>query len=232
MDPLAEMYYNTSPYVQWGNNPVRYKDPTGMIWEDASLEEVNRLKESLTNRISALNAQMADYQNTLNSGTLSDAEVETYTTEIAAYGDMVSNLNQSIADINKLGDDQNHTYGLNSSTSTTEGYVSKGTTGTINIVGDGMQLTIHEITHVRQSLDAGRFNFSSNNKLQYTGPGVEVQEQAELEAYQKQFSVHRTDLGSGLNLRSPNDITPQIIGNIRRNNGALVYPAIHNKYHY
>jgi RHS repeat-associated protein len=29
MDPMAEKYYNTSPYVQCLNNPVRYVDPDG-----------------------------------------------------------------------------------------------------------------------------------------------------------------------------------------------------------
>jgi RHS repeat-associated protein len=29
IDPMAEMYYNTSPYVQWGNNPIRYIDLHG-----------------------------------------------------------------------------------------------------------------------------------------------------------------------------------------------------------
>ena len=35
---------------------------------------------------------------------------------------------------------------------------------------------------------------------------------------------------SGQNLRSPNEITPQIVGNMRRANGALIYPAIYNRY--
>jgi hypothetical protein len=34
MDPLAEKYYNTSPYAQYGNNPVRYKDPNGKYLVD------------------------------------------------------------------------------------------------------------------------------------------------------------------------------------------------------
>jgi RHS repeat-associated protein len=29
IDPMAEMYYSTSPYVQWGNNPVNYVDLCG-----------------------------------------------------------------------------------------------------------------------------------------------------------------------------------------------------------
>jgi RHS repeat-associated protein len=28
-DPLSEKYYSTSPYAQWGNNPVKYIDPDG-----------------------------------------------------------------------------------------------------------------------------------------------------------------------------------------------------------
>ena len=36
MDPLLEKYYDISPYVYCANNPVRFIDPTGMIWEDFS----------------------------------------------------------------------------------------------------------------------------------------------------------------------------------------------------
>jgi hypothetical protein len=32
-DPLSEKYYSTSPYVQWGNNPIRYIDPDGRDWQ-------------------------------------------------------------------------------------------------------------------------------------------------------------------------------------------------------
>ncbi|MDR0833624.1 MAG: DUF6443 domain-containing protein [Candidatus Symbiothrix sp.] len=41
MDPLAEKYYNTSPYVQWSNNPVRYVDPTGLSWRPTYDEDNN-----------------------------------------------------------------------------------------------------------------------------------------------------------------------------------------------
>ena len=32
IDPLAESYYNISPYALWGNNPISRVDPTGMDW--------------------------------------------------------------------------------------------------------------------------------------------------------------------------------------------------------
>jgi RHS repeat-associated protein len=31
IDPMAEKYYNTSPYVQYANNPVRFVDPDGKV---------------------------------------------------------------------------------------------------------------------------------------------------------------------------------------------------------
>jgi RHS repeat-associated protein len=33
-DPLAEKYYSVSSYAYCNNNPMRYIDPTGMIWDD------------------------------------------------------------------------------------------------------------------------------------------------------------------------------------------------------
>ena len=34
-DPLAEKYYNISPYAYCANNPVNFVDPDGKAWETA-----------------------------------------------------------------------------------------------------------------------------------------------------------------------------------------------------
>ena len=63
MDPLLEKYYDISPYVYCANNPVRFIDPTGMIWEDP--QEAERLKRNIDNRITSLNKDIVRNQDNL-----------------------------------------------------------------------------------------------------------------------------------------------------------------------
>jgi RHS repeat-associated protein len=72
MDPLAEKYYNTSPYVQWGNNPVRFIDPDGrevVISGVQSDEAVRQLQEKMNGRITLTrNEETGRLSYTVNEG--------------------------------------------------------------------------------------------------------------------------------------------------------------------
>lgn len=73
MDPLLEKYYDISPYVYCANNPVRFIDPTGMIWEDP--QEAERLKRNIDNRITSLNKDIVRNQDKLDKGGLSEKQI-------------------------------------------------------------------------------------------------------------------------------------------------------------
>src|SRR5580693_15184 len=42
IDPLADIYFNSTPYSYVGNNPLKFIDPTGAIWDTASKTLVNQ----------------------------------------------------------------------------------------------------------------------------------------------------------------------------------------------
>ena len=44
MDPLAEQYYNHSPYIYVGNNPISYVDPDGRSLDDYKLKQDGNLE--------------------------------------------------------------------------------------------------------------------------------------------------------------------------------------------
>jgi RHS repeat-associated protein len=47
IDPMAEKYYNISPYAYCLNNPVRYIDPDGREWKDSRDENIDDFQKKL-----------------------------------------------------------------------------------------------------------------------------------------------------------------------------------------
>lgn len=180
MDPLLEKYYDISPYVYCANNPVRFIDPTGMIWEDP--QEAERLKRNIDNRITSLNKDIVRNQDKLDKGGLSEKQIGKLESRISEANNRISNLNTSKADIDLLGADQSNVYAL-SSISGGKHKVRQGSDGKVYIETSSDALSIHEVTHVRQSLDAGGLRFSTNGELLNAGVGIRSVSNMEIEAY-------------------------------------------------
>lgn len=141
---------------------------------------------------------------------------------ISEAQDRVSNLNASKADIDLLGVDENNIYAL-SEINGGEHHVRKGEDGKVYIETSSDALSIHEITHVRQSLNNGGLEFSSNGGyLKNAGNSIKGITNMEVEAYQMQYSYDRSFPGNKVSLK---DINAHAVGGIM-NNGVPVYPLI------
>lgn len=222
MDPLLEKYYDISPYVYCANNPVRFIDPTGMIWEDP--QEAERLKKNIDNRITSLNKDIVRNQDKLDKGGLSEKQIGKLESRISEANNRISNLNTSKADIDLLGADQSNVYAL-SSISGGKHKVRQGSDGKVYIETSSDALSIHEVTHVRQSLDAGGLRFSTNGELLNAGVGIRSVSNMEIEAYKMQYSYDRSFPGS-LRGRGLQGIDVHSVGGIT-NDGKHVYPVIY-----
>ncbi len=224
VDPMAEKYYSWSPYVYVGNNPIRRTDPTGMIWDDP--EEAEKLKKDIDKKITSLNKNIAKNQVKLDKGGLSEKQIAKLESKISEANDRISNLTTSKGDIDNLGADKNNIYDL-SNISGGQHKVRQGSDGKVYIETSSNALSIHEISHVRQSLDAGGLKFSSNGELLNAGKGVRGISAMEVEAYKIQYSFDKSFPGStgGKGLQG---IDVHSVGNIR-DGGKFVYPVI-NQY--
>ena len=125
-----------------------------------------------------------------------------------------------------MGGDQKHIYAL-SPISGGEHRVRQGSDGKVYIETSSDAMSIHEITHIRQSLNAGGLKFSANGELLNSGVGLKSISGMEIEAYKMQYSYDGTFPGN-LGGRGLQGIDVHSVGGIM-NDGKPVYPAI-NQY--
>ena len=104
--------------------------------------------------------------------------------------------------------------------------VWKGEDGKVYIDTSSDAMSIHEITHVKQSLESGGLEFSGEGKLLNAGIRAPMGDryaaisQMEVDAYRMQYSFDRSFPGYA---RSLNDINVHSVGNI--GNG-MIYEEI------
>lgn len=135
----------------------------------------------------------------------------------------VSQIDQSKLDIDQLGVDQENTYVLNNPGGN-KGNVTQGKDDKVYINAPTDGLAVHEIKHVRQSLNAGGLNFN-DGVLQNAGTSNQERGMNEVNAYKAQFSLNGF-FPRVKGMWSPNEITLPLIKGMKDSNGNLLYPYL------
>ncbi|WP_444510733.1 RHS repeat-associated core domain-containing protein [Prevotella denticola] len=220
VDPLAEKYANNSSYTYCLDNPIRWIDRKGMKWEDP--KEAEKLKNQINTKIESIKKDISNYQKKLMQEGLSTRKVEKINEQINEAESRISNLNKSKSDIDLLGQDENNTYVL---TRIDGGRhtVRQGNNEKVYIETSSDALSIHEITHVRQSLTSGGLRFGRGGELLNAGTSLAAIANMEIEAYRMQYSFDTTFPGNTYG-KGLNGIDLQSVGNIMDDQHQIVYP--------
>jgi RHS repeat-associated protein len=219
IDPLAEVLQEAwTPYHYVKNNPVKYMDPTGMIWKDQ--KEADKLKENVENRKTELAKRKSNLQAKIIERKEEGKSTKAQEKSIARIDSRTDQLNQTIKDIDALGADKNNTFDLVSGDNQGDGKhgVSRGSDGVVNIYGSNDGLHVHEIRHVSLSLSSGGLIFR-DGKLAPTTPRGAFDE---IEGYKAEYGY----TGSGPGSAGSDDQILNEIANMKDDNDNYVYPAI------
>ncbi len=221
IDAKAEASSNFSPYNYTTDDPVRFTDPDGMIWEDP-----NQAQQLWNKAFTQLILQTIHQENVAaqlgnKDSKLSDDDKATLQKDMSQTTERIGQLTTSLSDIQSLGIDQDHTYRL-STTDERVSYSSQGKDGVISIMGskeDPDALHIHEIRHVAEALSSGeKLDFSGDgNKLSYV---ANQQLLRETSGYKAQYSYSPSSLGS---IQSIDQINYRFIGTMKDGNGNPLY---------
>lgn len=144
---------------------------------------------------------------------------------------MIKKLKTSKSDINLLGNDTENTYALSYIAGDDAHSVRLGDDGIIYIETSQNAISIHEITHVRQSIKAGGLEFNSEGMLKNSGTiekgninKYKKISEAEVEAYSMQYAYDPDSMPKKVS--NINAIDIHYVGSLKDNSGRDAYPVI------
>lgn len=213
------------------NNPIRYIDPTGMIWEDPQAAE--ELKTKIREKTTELQTKINRCNNKLNREGISERRANKLREKINDATGRIESLNNSIVNIDLIQSDTQNTYRLVKHSGESS-HVTRGSDGVINIQGTSDGIFIHEIKHVAMSINSSNGLVFNNN---YLVPTTQDGLTDEMEGYKAQYAYD----GGGLpfNVSNINDFNTQSgearlnmmlkIGGITKEDGNPVYRALQRR---
>ena len=227
-DPMEEMNPYMSSYLCCAGNPVRFIDLTGMIWDD--IKNVEKLKGNINKVINSLENDVNKYKTEIEKGNLKEKKIKQLNNKITEAQNRISNLKQSLSDIKLLGDDSN-TYVLKKAHDNRH-HVFLDSNGKVNIETSSDDLSIHEITHVRQSLNSKdkKLKFNKDGYLLNPGSNLGKKLNNEVEAYQMQYSLKTNSFPGILGGKGLSGINDASVANIIDESGHFVYPELKKYY--
>jgi len=201
-DPLAEKFYDLSPYSWVAGNPMRYVDPTGMEFTDAAMVWINRLVREINSRQQYNSSEIVRLQAKLDAGGLSAKQVKRLNNRIDRMQKDNTELEVTRHEIFTMGA-SNQVYNVVESSALNEGNSALGTgtsvaattfnygTGAVDITispNAGIALFAHELKHGYQ-FETGQTSFGP---LGSGGPAFLLDKHDEVASYQRQalFGSH------------------------------------------
>ncbi|HEU5292147.1 MAG TPA: LamG-like jellyroll fold domain-containing protein [Cyclobacteriaceae bacterium] len=195
-DPLAEKFYDLSPYSWVAGNPMRYVDPTGMEFTDAAMKWINQLVREINRMQQSNSTTMAKLQDKINAGGLSDRKVERLNNRIDRLQSQNTKLEVTRGEIFTMGA-SSQVYNVVESSLLNEPGAVHGTgtnvaatsfnynTGAVDITissGSGVGQFAHELKHGYQ-FETGEISLGSIGGL---GSSFLLDKHDEVAGYQQQ----------------------------------------------